>query len=87
VTNAVLHENVDVFLIRKYFTDDAWLLVMNVLEQKKERPVWVCGVCQHDLHSEQSLVCELWSHLKCDLSKLPKAKNWFCQSCHANTLS
>jgi len=39
VTNAVLDENVDVFLIRKYFTDDAWLLVINVFKQKKERPV------------------------------------------------
>ena len=35
----------------------------------------MCGVCQYDLHSEQSLICELWPHLKCvSLSKLPKAK-------------
>ena len=27
VANAVLHENVDVFLVQKYFTKDAWLLV------------------------------------------------------------
>lgn len=32
---AVLDENVDVHLIRKFFTNDAWLVVVNVLEQSK----------------------------------------------------
>ena len=30
--NAVLDVNVDIFLIRKYFTNDAWLLVTDMLE-------------------------------------------------------
>ena len=32
VPNAVLDENVDVFFVRKYFTNDAWLLVTDVLK-------------------------------------------------------
>ena len=66
VPNAVLDKNVDIFLIRKYFTNDALLLVTDMLERKKEDPVWICRVCQHDLHSETSLICELcltWYHL------------------------
>ena len=65
VPNAVLDENVDVFLVRKYFTNDAWLLVTDVLKQKKKHPVWICQECQHDLHSAASLICELcltWYH-------------------------
>ena len=30
--NAVLDESVDIFLIQKYFTNDAWLLVTDMLE-------------------------------------------------------
>ena len=88
VPNAVLDENVNIFLIRKYFTNDAWLLVTDMLERKKEDPVWICRVCQHDLHSEASLICELcltWYHLKCvGLTRSPKRKNWFCRSCHSD---
>ena len=35
VSDAVVDENVDVYLIRKYFTDDAWMIVSQVVEQKK----------------------------------------------------
>ena len=87
VPNAVLDENVDVFLIRKYFTNDAWLVVANVLERKRKHPVWICQHCQHDLHSDASVICELcltWFHLRCvGLFKNPKRKNWFCRSCHS----
>ena len=37
VPNAVLDENVDVFLVRKYFTNDAWLLVTDVPERKRKK--------------------------------------------------
>ncbi len=33
--DAAIDENVDVHLIRKYFTSDAWLLVEDVLERKR----------------------------------------------------
>ena len=63
--NAVLDENIDIFLIWKYFTNDAWLLATDMLERKKEVPVWICRVCKHDFHSEASIICELsltWYH-------------------------
>ena len=37
VPDAVLDENVDFFLIRKYFTNDAWLLVTDTYAGTKER--------------------------------------------------
>ena len=40
--DAAINENVDVHLIRKYFTNDAWLLVKDVLQRKQENPVYIC---------------------------------------------
>ena len=34
ITDAVVDENVDVHLVRKYFTYNAWLLVEQVLKRK-----------------------------------------------------
>ena len=47
--DGVVDENVDVHLIRKYFSNDAWLLLMDVLRQKKENTVFICKCCFHDL--------------------------------------
>lgn len=91
VSDAVLDENVDVHLIRKYFTVDAWLVVKDVLDRKKANAVYTCGSCYHDIsESDQSpsLICEhclQWYHMKCvGLSKQPKCKYWFCRGCHAS---
>ena len=89
--DAVLDENVDVNLIRKFFTQDAWLAVMDVVGKKRSKPVYVCKLCYHDLHKESSIVCELclsWHHLKCvGLKQAPKSKNWYCRGCHSHPLS
>ena len=67
VSDAVVDENVDVYLIRKYFTDDAWMIVSQVVEQKKCEMVWKCNICFNDLHSNSpSILCDgclLWYHL------------------------
>ncbi|XP_065895227.1 uncharacterized protein [Dysidea avara] len=88
VPNSVLDENVDVCLVRKYFSTDAWMIVEDIIRQKKKKTVWICSVCQHDLHSDQSVLCDsclTWFHFRCvGLSKLPKKKHWFCRQCHAH---
>ena len=38
IPNAILDENVDIYLIWKYFTADAWLVIEDVLKQKKGNP-------------------------------------------------
>ena len=88
VSNSILDENVDIFLIRKYFSTDAWMIVEDVLDHKKNHVVWVCKACSHDLHSEPSVICEAcicltWFHFRCvGLTSRPKKTNWFCRSCH-----
>ena len=88
IPNSVLDENVDVCLVRPYFSNDAWMLLDSVLKTKAKNVVWTCNVCFHDLHSEQSIICEAclqWSHFRCiGLKTQPKARHWFCRSCYAN---
>ena len=38
--DAILDENVDVHLIRKFFSQDAWLLVTEVVKQKQDKPLY-----------------------------------------------
>ena len=40
ITDAV-DENVDIHLICKYFTYDAWLLVEQVLKRKQKKMTWI----------------------------------------------
>ena len=79
--DAVVDENIDVHLIR----NDAWLLVMDVVQQKQQNPVFVCKYCFHDLHEEPSIVCDhclSWSHIRCfGLKRGPKSKHWYCHKC------
>ena len=93
VSASILDENVDIHLVRKYFSQDAWLVLQDVLKHKKKM-TWVCSICQHDLHgktSGPSVCCESclsWFHFQCvGLVKLPKARNWFCRSCHASAVA
>lgn len=82
---SVLDENVDIYLVRRYFTSDAWKIVEDVMKNKAEINAWQCTTCQHDLHSKESIICDCclqWYHFSCvGLTKMPKRKNWFCRSC------
>ena len=82
VANAVIDKNVDIHLIHKYFTDDAWLLVMDVIEQKHNIPMYVCKFCSHDLHKLPSILCDHclnWFHIQSvGLKQNPKTRYWFC---------
>jgi len=84
-SNAVLDENVDVHLIRKFFSNDAWLVVANVVK-KQRNPNFICKSCYRDLHESPSIICEhclSWYHIKCvGLKQEPKARYWYCCNCH-----
>jgi len=88
VSDALVDENVDIHIVRKYFSSDAWMVVEEVVKLKSKTMVWICHACFHDLHAEESIVCDsclLWFHFKCvGLSRLPKSKNWFCRSCYSS---
>ena len=48
--------NVDVYLVWKYFSSDAWLAVEDVMKCKSNMIMWVCQVCHQDLHSQPSII-------------------------------
>lgn len=89
--DAILDDNVDVHLIRKYFTNDAWLLVKDVVARKQNNPIYRCKSCQHDLHLSPSIVCDhclYWFHMQCvGLKRKPKTRHWFCRNCYDHTIT
>ena len=90
IPSSVLDDNVDVCLVRRYFSTDAWMVVQDVIERKKNKDVWECNECQHDLHDgRKSIICESclrWYHFSCvGLTRAPKRKNWFCRRCYSNS--
>ena len=56
IPDSVVGENVDISLV---CSTDAWKLVETVLENKAKRIIYICTwqSCNHDLHSEQSIIC------------------------------
>ena len=56
--DVILDENVDVHLIKRYFSNDAWLVVKDVVSQKCSNPLYTCKICHHDLGESQSIVCD-----------------------------
>jgi hypothetical protein len=60
-------ENVDVYLVRKHFSSGAWLVVEDVIKIENNRVLWICQVCQRDLHSQPSIiVCDsVLSRMSC----------------------
>ena len=85
VQNSILDDNVDVCLIRKYFTNDAWKVVQDVLQLKEINTTWTCQICNSEV-SLDCVCCEsclCWYHYKCvGLVTKPKMKNWYCRQCY-----
>lgn len=89
--DAILDENVDIFLIRRFFSSDSWLLVMETIKVMKKKHVYICKTCYHDLHDNPSIVCDhclSWYHIHCVGLKEqgPKSRYWFCRRCHDSPL-
>ena len=92
--DAILDENVDVHFIRRFFfsTNDAWLVVNDVVNQKCSNPVYTCKNCFHDLDEVASIVCDhclCWFHIKCTGLKQQSKQRYsgFSRKCHDLPLS
>ena len=58
----VLDENVNYInltLIKKYFSKEAWNHLKDIISPKKENVVYDYCVCQTDLHSEDCVACDV----------------------------
>ena len=56
-------ENASIYRVRKYFTDDGWTQVMQLIKTKKNNATYYCKMCEKILEGE-SICCE-WLHLSC----------------------
>ena len=85
VPNSCIDQNVDIFLIKKHLTFEAWQVILQIVERKKEDEDWFCTICSHDLQEKTSILCDCclsWFHINCvGLSNVPKQKEWFCRFC------
>ena len=45
VTNAVIDENVDIYIVRRFFTLDAWKLIEDLQLSKRNINQWPCKSC------------------------------------------
>lgn len=87
VPNCCIDENVNLHHVKKYFTRDAWLIVLQILETKRHSCEWSCKVCDKDLEDTTSIACDCcleWYHLSCvNLRNAPKRKEWICRLCYS----
>ena len=59
LSDALADENVHVCLVRKYFTNDAWMVVEEAVKHKWDKITWTCRSSHHDLHTEPSIILTL----------------------------
>lgn len=76
-------ENVDLFIVRPFFTTDGWEMLLKVVENKKQNNIWICSKCNHNV-SDSSICsdsCLSWYHFECVAIKKSPKKEWFCLFC------
>ena len=59
ITDAVLDENVDIHLIRKYFSRDAWQTVFGAVQLKKANCYFTCKCYYHDANESPRSISTL----------------------------
>lgn len=85
ITSAILHETVDINLIRCFFSRDGWNMLKSVIESKRANHTLVCPACSTDIGAENSIICGLClltHHSKCVGLKISRKKVWYCYTCH-----
>lgn len=55
ISNAVLDEHVDIYLVRRFFTKTAWHTITQAVEDKRQGNVWLCEQCHKDLNDDDAI--------------------------------
>ena len=51
--------NIDIFQVEKFFTEDAWFQLLEIM-QKKEESTWYCEACSKAVkENQESVACEV----------------------------
>ncbi|KAL5236700.1 hypothetical protein ACI65C_004110 [Semiaphis heraclei] len=58
ICTGILEDDVNINSIKPYYTDTAWNLVMKMLKLKKKKTNWICPMCNLDIKSQQSILCD-----------------------------
>ena len=70
ITASCLDENVCLSSCKKYFTDEGWSALENVVATIAKSPSYFCGRCRNpiDDDTEDSILCDsclIWYHYQC----------------------
>lgn len=81
VSSSCLDSLVNIEIIRKRCTTEAWKAIEMVYGEKRRNPIYICETCTLDADTKEASVmcssCLEWQHLSCARLKLfPKAKHW-----------
>ena len=80
-----INENANTYRNRKYFAEDEWSSLIEVMHIKKRKCSYYCKVCSHELDGFTIACygCLEWYHFQCaGLKNNPKRKEWFCRQSH-----
>lgn len=86
VSDCIQDEDVNIFSVKEYFTEDAWKVVEQLLYYKKADFSFLCAACTNNLDGVESIGCDYclaWYHLSCASLKKPPDGNriWKCSQC------
>lgn len=92
INSAIFDEHVDIYTVRRLFTNTIWQKITKAVDDKRQANVWLCGHCNKDLNNDGAIACDAcftWYHLPCcALTRVPNKRTWICAFCfHAASLT
>ena len=86
VSPSCLDDNICLEEVRRYFTEEGWLLLQDVVAVLQQNPKWHCARCLREAN-EGTICCDSclqWYHFECvGLKDSYKSRRWFCRPCHS----
>jgi len=70
IHSGILEEDVDINMVKCFFTNGIWKSLMKIINIKRKKVVWLCPTCQKDISLKKSILCDsclTWFHVKCDI--------------------
>lgn len=80
----------DLSALKEFFTDDAWKMVLTLVNEKKslaKKKAWQCYACQQSRYMDmiQCESCLQWFDWEC-ANLLDEPDEWICTACETNLM-